>query len=427
MNPGKAISIVVATAAALVLIVAFAWFAPESSSQARADSNGPGQMSTTEKERVEGEANDKPAVSAGPRDFDPLPKPLRPDELGEKILKDYYPEGRTSTVKVSSILEGTAKNREWGLQGTYHLNATSEQRTKWTVIENNGQEITFKVEIPVSMTNLFASERKYSLHRPDTPIANKIIEELIKLRPDIWMIIKMIEAADPNLRRTATAAKKYLEKLGLSENEIKQLGLKVRQAGAAVEGVTTRVTYRDGMGVIDRQQLQGGDLSDAQIRKINSVLRQTHPILAAYFLYPVQAPPGGKAIDTSVGEAWTVNAKHLGGLVMGFLEHHVQGQIRVKRQRNEDGRIVLKITKGDVGYQDTGLKRVDAELDVKAGTAIYLQPLADGGYAIERGAIQAEASIHQRTVDHWMFEEKFQASPRARIRIHGDSESEAGE
>jgi hypothetical protein len=219
------------------------------------------------------------------KQYEKLPERQQPAKLGPDLLKRYYPEGRISDVKTNGFAQGTATNREfWGFQGNYWLNATSNQSAEWEVMENNGRMIKFRVHIPVSVTNLWAARRQYTFHPPDAPLAIEVLRRLLSLStpttagPVIQNLPEIINTADPNLKRTATAIKKFLEKHGLVANEIEQYDLKVRQTAKSFQNATTTVVYKDGLGFVGRTEIEGGDLNDKQKPPSASDSRRLFPL-----------------------------------------------------------------------------------------------------------------------------------------------------
>lgn len=363
-------------------------------------------------------ASEDDSSAADDRKFEPLPEPQRPDEVGQEILVAYYPEGRRETLTVDLIIEGTGSNQRWGFQGNYFLRGISEQQVKWEVAKNNGKRVEFKVDVPFSATMLTASERSYRLRLPENPLLRSVLREI---SPRAHQIVVLAERISEDTGVDDSVAK-WLEEIGLKQDEIEQLKVKVEEAGQRIENVSGTAVYEDGLGFTNRVNLEGEQLDPEMADKIDLYLRQSSPVLAAYFLYPVRTPPGGEQVPTEVGDTWKVPARHVAGLFNLSLDRFVRGEVEVRRRENEGGEIVLEVLGGEAEYHRSATGQViDARLRIESGTRITLVPLdatdAIQGYRVDTGELHIEADYIRKSTDHWLFAEKLQAKPSFRARV----------
>jgi len=359
--------------------------------------------------------------------FSTPPADSRPGEVGSEILKQYHPVGQTREVALFGQVEGMASNQRWGFRGNYYIVADSTHNVVWEVLENDGRTMRFRVDVPLSHALLLASERRFSLHPPETPLFGRVVSLATWLDPELWAILETIKYAnniiqmvDPNYERLSTTVIEFLESRGLKRDEVKGLNMKIQRIAEDVEGISATLVYVDGHGITERVELTGADgLTQEVIDRIDRQLRRLNPVLTAYFLYPFQTPPGGKEVDTSVGAEWNVDASHVAGLFSAALEQDVEGTLRLRRQENTGNNVVLEIVRADIRYVTAGTQKATvAELHVRPGTTIHLEPDDIGSYRVKRGRIEGNATVNRHSTSHWLFEEQFQAEPTIRLHFH---------
>ena len=340
--------------------------------------------------------------------------------------------GQRGRAYLGGQLEGTGSSTRWGLRGNYFLRAISRSELTWQVLENDGQRVRFRVEVPASDTVLLASERRFQVELPKSVITGyRIAGFASRLYPITGQpfvvadaMLKAYERRDPDLEQAATGLKNFLELIGVSENEVEGLGLMMDQFSDEVSGATATLVYVDGQGItesldIRRPQREAERLSDEVLDDIELSLRRMNPLLAAYFLYPDRPPPTAvERRDTAVGQTWDVEASNLAGLFSSGLDHDVSGTVSVQRQADEGDQIVLKIVGADVRYHAEGdRRRTAARLDIEPGTEIRLAPLPTGGYRVAEATAKGEARVQRINTGTWLFDEKLQGTPKLDARL----------
>ena len=152
-------------------------------------------------------------------------------------------------------------------------------------------------------------------------------------------VAEIANLADPRLKRTLTALKKRLRRLGvpLPEDEAIQVLSKIdRLANVRIE-----LEYVDGMGVTAIKTVDGVKLPKEDLEALAD---SSGPMLD-YFVFP--------GANKKIGDTWDVRAADVVSLIRLSYRYDVSGTLHLERTKDENGDdqhplAVLKIRGGEV-------------------------------------------------------------------------------
>lgn len=332
--------------------------------------------------------------------FKPLPKPPedRPAEIKTADLLRYYPTGRMVQSVAEFVIRGQGTSKDWIFKQDAHFVSIDRVVAETKVQENDGHTVKFAVWFSDVSHNLVISDDTLELAPPESPLLDtfwdpfeKGVLEGVPAYYALKRFAEIANLADPRLKRTLTALKKRLRRLGVPfpEDEAIQILSKIdRLANVRIE-----FEYVDGMGVTAIKSLDGIKLPKEDLEALAD---SSGPMLD-YFIFP--------GANKKVGDTWDVRALDVVSLIRLSYRYDVSGTLHLERMKDENGGdqrplAVLKIRGGDVTAIGQGS---DADehygMTVDSGFVHYSTP----DLLAKDGKLRVRFDAKMATRDHLLF------------------------
>jgi hypothetical protein len=158
---------------------------------------------------------EKPPVS----EKKPPPPKERPTPVSRDKLITAYPQGRKVRNICYLFIDGKGQNDDWVFRGKANFHYQHRVVVETTVKENRGTAVVF-VQHFVKVDELRAvSDRELEFHWPESPILTEVWNQLDELGRNVpvyravRMAGKVIDALDPNGKRTLTRLQRFIPSL----------------------------------------------------------------------------------------------------------------------------------------------------------------------------------------------------------------------
>lgn len=275
----------------------------------------------------------------------PAPKE-KPTPVPRDKLIAAYPQGRKVRNICYLFIDGKGQNDDWVFRGKANFHYQHRVAVETTVKENRGTAVVFEQHF-VSVDELRAvSNQELEFQWPESPILTEVWNQLdeqlrqIPVYRAVRMAGKVIDALDPNGKRTLTRLQRFIPGLaGQSHLEIVE---RVRE----LSGQRLEVEYVSGLGVVSIKVLDGQRLDPDLLDRV----ARGSTVLVDYFV--------GEAAQDEQDEV-SLDAKDVGDMFHLAEEGSVTGQIRLQRAADQPDEAELTILDGELNVEldELGVKR----------------------------------------------------------------------
>jgi hypothetical protein len=329
-------------------------------------------------------------MSGGFSESLPPPDTVTAPISNPKRIQETAKQGRTYRCVVRAAFDSQVEDRDWGITEIVNIGFLTDFVVKRHIEQNDGKRIvemrTF--ETVRSMKLLTEADVKLSIGEPSVPL----LMALDWLQPGAGTVVLTVKQFQPFVEMAAS---------GLVAAVARGEAVKALAQVEGLEGKAVRLTFEDGRGVVNVEEVQGTLTEDER----NLIFKTA--VLFDYHIMP--------DLDIGIGEEWAVDGQHLGVLLDPTWKGVPSGEITVMRGENRTingGRVAtLQITDGtlEINSSDASHHRV-----VRLQPAGELQFLLDDGY-VRRATVAGELFIEQTSRKHLLFESQFRARPRLNI------------
>ena len=298
--------------------------------------------------------------------------------------------GRTYRSVVRAAMDSQVEDRDWGITKVVNIGFLTDFVVTRRIEENDGTRIvevrTFET---VRSTKLLTeADIRINIGEPGIPL----LMALDWLVPGSGTVILTAKQLQPIVEKVAS---------GLATAVVEGETVMALAQVEELEGKAVRITFEDGRGVVNVEDVQGTLTDDER-----SLIYQT-AVLFDYHIMP--------DLDIGISEEWAVDGQYLGTLLDPTWKGVPSGEITIRRGENRTingGRVAtLQITDGvlEINSSDKSHHRVG-----RFQPSGELQFLLDDGY-VRRAVVSGELLIEKTSKDHLLFESQFRARPRLQI------------
>jgi hypothetical protein len=330
-------------------------------------------------------------MSGLPPDPDP-PGSGTPTELiaNPSRIQESAKLGRTYRSVVRAAMDSQVEDRDWGITKVVNIGFLTDFVVTRRIEENDGTRIvevrTFET---VRSTKLLTeTDIRINIGEPGIPLL-MAIDWLV---PGSGKVILTAKQLQPIVEKVAS---------GLATAIVEGETVTALAQVEELEGKAVRITFVDGRGVVNVEDVQGTLTDDER-----NLIYQT-AVLFDYHIMP--------DLDIGISEEWAVDGQYLGTLLDPTWKGVPSGEITIRRGENRTingGRVAtLQITDGvlEINSSDKSHHRVG-----RFQPSGDLQFLLDDGY-VHRAVVSGELLIEKTSKGHLLFESQFRARPRLQI------------
>jgi len=292
------------------------------------------------------------------------PMEKRPEPIPPERLAECYPVGKKTWSRADLEMAGRGSNRHWGIRTDARFAYVVRVEAETEVLESDPQADRLRIiqRIREVSQTLAVSKQEFQLDLAETPFeefGEPLVEQAV---PAYRMAKKVIEVADPNLKKLLTW---MARRCGWdTDQHVLPEQAELRAQIDKLTGAEVQLEYVNGLGVSEIILVKGPELSQAELRH----LADTLSLMMDYYILPVK--------DKRPGDEWVVKSRDVGGMfAVGGLEMTVDGNIQLAQEEPLKDRpdvILLGVRGGTVdlkGEQDG--HRQTARLAVTTGTVEF--------------------------------------------------------
>jgi hypothetical protein len=325
----------------------------------------------------------------------PDPDPPGPGTTTEPIanparIQESAKVGRTYRSVVRAAMDSQVEDRDWGITKVVNIGFLTDFVVTRRIEENDGTRIvevrTFET---VRSTKLLTeADIRINIGEPGIPL----LMALDWLVPGSGKVVLTAKQIQPIVEKVAS---------GLATAVVEGETVTALAQVEELEGKAVRITFEDGRGVVNVEDVQGTLTDDER-----NLIYQT-AVLFDYHIMP--------DLDIGISEEWAVDGQYLGTLLDPTWKGVPSGEITIRRGENRTingGRVaILQMTDGvlEINSSDKSHHRVG-----RFQPSGELQFLLDDGY-VRRAKVFGELLIEKTSKDHLLFESQFRARPRLQI------------
>lgn len=320
-----------------------------------------------------------------------------------------YEEGMFYRTTVTSTVQGSIEDKDWGLEKMVtliHEGETDFIREVKSVTKDH-TEVVVGLEILTARdleVRLALEDANLDLP-PAVGILGKAARKLLLPGPE-GIAVDLAADRAANWLKSDTNRQKVLSRLNFAVEAVTGKGLEDHLLEAKVqplkayEGLTAEYTYEAGEGLVDFQ-------TKATLSKDQEERVKNFSVYSEAYLLPDPDPNGP--------DQWDVDVKTIAHLLAPSGDLDVTGTLTLKRESTSADETRLKIIKGKVVF--SGANDTSQVLGTWAARGSLYYNLKT--HSIVEGNLTGAVSLERKSTDHILFEETFKSEPTYRVVIKG--------